>query len=650
MTNRRTVMHKLQNKIQIKKIKIVDPFWAKKIEMISKEVIPYQWDILNDNLPDVEPSHAVENFRIAAGEKEAEFYGMVFQDSDVAKWIEAASYSLKHHPDPEIEKYIDHVIDIMEKAQQPGGYLNTYYIVAKPEEKWTHFAFGHELYCAGHLIEAAVAYYNTTGKDKLLHIMSRFADYIDSLFGPEKTKQQKYPGHEEIELALIKLYHVTGEKRYLQLSKYFIDERGRQPSFLAEEPSFGNHKDRTWFDLEYHQAHAPVRDQKEVTGHAVRAMYLYTAMADLVLETGDKELLNALKTLWNNMTAKRMYITGGLGSQGFAERFTFDYDLPNDRSYTETCASIGLLFWSSRMLLIENDSRYADVFERVLYNGSLSGISWDGKKYFYVNPLEIYPEAVEKRYDHSHVKGARQPWYGCACCPPNIARLITSIDTYLYSINDDTLYIHHYMSNMIDCEISGNTVRISQTTNYPWEGNIKVRIDSECGREFTVALRVPGWCGNYTCKINNETIAIQDLEKGYIKLRRTWEKDDTIELYLEMKIECIQAHPKVRDNRGTVALQRGPVVYCLEEVDNGKDLAGISLAADSALEAEYDADYYGGMVLIKGTALRSDEDPWKNKLYQPIQNKTKEVRITAVPYFTWANREPGEMLIWIRYR
>ncbi len=641
MNNQKTISPPLKN------VKLTDDFWTQRQELIADVVIPYQWDVLNDNIPGTEPSHAIENFKIAAGESTGEFHGMVWQDSDVGKWIEAASYSLVSYPNPELEKNIDEVIETLAKAQQPDGYLNTYYTVAKPELRWKDFSFGHELYCAGHLMEAAVAYYQTTGKRNFLDIMCRYADYIDSVMGPEDHKMKVYCGHEEVELALVKLYRVTGNERYLALSRYFIDERGKKPCFMMNEPTFGNNENTKWFDLTYRQAHAPVREQTKVEGHSVRAMYLYTAMADLALETGDDSLKNVLRALWDNLIHCRMYITGGIGSQGHAERFTFDYDLPNDSAYAETCASIGLIFWAQRMLWLDVDSQYADIMEKALYNGALSGISQDGKKYFYVNPLEVYPEAVVSRYDLQHVKTERQQWFGCACCPPNIARLISSLGQYIYSQNGDEIYTHLYIGNEAQIDVNGNKVSIRQKTDYPWEGKVSVSLKVEHPVEFTLALRIPGWCKQYQVQINNQSIESFSLEKGYLKLKRVWNHDDRIELALDMPVELIQANPKVRAASGKVAIQRGPIMYCLEEIDNGEDLWDVSVAKNVRFEMEF-SEELNKVPVIKGKAFRSDCASWENMLYRPADEKLKEVDFQAVPYYLWGNRKPGEMLVWLR--
>ncbi|MBE3113363.1 MAG: glycoside hydrolase family 127 protein, partial [Actinobacteria bacterium] len=397
--------------IALKSVNIEESFWSRYVELIRDTVIPYQWEVLNDRIPGVTPSHSIKNYRIASGLEQGEFQGMVFQDTDVAKWIEAVAYSIETKPDLELEKTVDGVIDIIEKVQQPDGYLNTYYTLKEPGKRWTNFRECHELYCAGHMIEAAVAYYEATGKRKLLDIMCRFTDYIDSVIGPEPGKIKAYPGHQEIELALVKLYKATGNEKYLKLSKYFIDERGKEPYYFdIEAKKRGNvlhYPEFAKFDRKYAQTHLPVRQQTTAEGHAVRAVYMYSAMADIAAETGDTELLEACRRIWNNIVTKRMYITGSIGSTEFGESFTCDYDLPNDTNYSETCASIGLMLFAYRMLQIEAKSCYADIMEKALYNTVLDGISLDGNSFFYVNPLEVWPEASEKSKIKGHVKVTR---------------------------------------------------------------------------------------------------------------------------------------------------------------------------------------------------------------------------------------------------
>lgn len=636
--------------IDLKDIVITSPFWEERIKLMAGKVIPYQWDALNDNIAGAEPSHAIENFRIAAGESNEPFHGMLFQDSDVAKWIEAASYSLVHYPNKELKDRIDEVIELIGRAQQEDGYLNTYYTVVCPEKRWTNFAFGHELYCAGHLIEAAVAHFCATGEKSLLNIICRYADHIDSIMGLEQDKMKVYCGHEEIELALIRLYHVTKEKRYLKLAEYFIDERGKQPCFLEKEETYGSDLNKSrWSLLDYHQAHKPVREQTEADGHAVRAMYLYTAMADIALETGDRELKNALEKLYHNVRQKRMYITGGLGSQGHAERFTFDYDLPNDTAYTETCAGIGFVFWMQRMLLLDINSKYADDMERALYNGILSGISLDGTRYFYVNPLEVLPEAVEKRFDLDHVKAQRVQWFGCACCPPNIARLITSIGQYVYTMSDDTIYTHLYIGGESHINLKDGKVSLIQTTNYPWEGHVKIQVNTEIKETFTLALRIPDWCGHYKISINgDDSTDLLYRENGYVLIKKIWAEEEIVEIEFNMPVQLIQANPKVRENTGKLAITRGPLVYCIEEMDNGSNLSAFSIALDNKFNVEYDKNLLGGAVSIKLDGYRIDEKALGNELYRGAVDSDTPAQIVAVPYSMWGNRDSGEMSVWIR--
>ena len=632
------------------KITITDRFWKQRQEVIRDQVIPYQWEALNDRLPNTSPSHAIENFRIAAGEAEGDFFGMVFQDSDVAKWIEAVAFSLENEPNDALEQMIDEVVALLAKAQDKSGYLNTYYQVKEPTKRWTNVRDNHELYCAGHLIEAAVAYYHTTGKKQFLDVMSKYADYIDTVFGHGEDKINGYPGHQEIELALIKLYDATGIERYLNLGKYFIDERGKQPHYFDIEKKERGDTNPFWFndDYAYLQADKPVREQKEAVGHAVRAVYMYTAMADLASKTNDETLKKACETLWENVTQKQMYITAGIGSMAFGEAFSFDYDLPNDLSYTETCASIGLVFWAKRMLALEVDRKYADVMETALYNGTISGMDLEGKKFFYVNPLEVHPEASEKRNDKKHSKPVRQKWFGCACCPPNIARLIASIGHYIYSQHDKKLFVHLYMGNETQMEIEGNQIGVIQQTNYPWDGKIAINVSPESDISFTMAFRIPGWSRSAIVKVNGEIIDHMPLIKnGYVHLERVWSENDQIEIELQMVIERIQANPLVRNNNGKVALQRGPIVYCLEEVDNGDNLPSIFLPRSAKLTANFESELLEGIVVISGHAERNDEVGWENQLYRPVEDQTKTVEIKAIPYYAWCNRQPGEMTVWV---
>jgi len=644
-------MTKRMKAIPIRNVTIDDSFWAKRQKLVRETVIPYQWDALNDAIPDAEPSHTVENFRIAAGELKADYYGQVFQDSDLAKWLEAAGYALSMKRDEKLEAIADGVIDLLERAQQKDGYLNTYFTVAKPGKKWTNLRDDHELYCAGHLIEAAVAYFEATGKRKFLDVMCRYADHMADVFGTKPGQIRGYDGHPEIELALVRLYHATGNRSYLELSRYFIEERGQEPYFFDIEESQRTEHRVARRKADYFQAHLPVRQQKTAEGHSVRALYLFSGATDIAQEYNDRELLEVCKELWKNVTRKRMYVTGGVGSNEYWESFTVDYDLPNDRAYTETCASISLMFWASRMLQIEADREYADVMERVLYNGILSGISLDGKSYFYVNPLEVWPSACDIREDLQSVARTRQSWFGCACCPPNIARLIASLGQYIYSYNerDDEWFVHLYIGGKAHQTIGGQQVELTQQSNYPWDGNITFTVSAEQPVEFTVALRLPGWCKGATLTVNGAAVDLSScVNKGYAKVKRVWQNGDRIELTLPMAVEKVRSNPKVRENVGKLALQRGPIVYCLEEADNGDNLRDVRVSRSADFAAHYEEGHLEGVVVLDGGAWRTEEASYDNEsLYATEPFASTPVPIRAIPYYAWANREPGEMLVWL---
>jgi uncharacterized protein len=641
-------MNKKMSPIPLRAVKLSDRFWCERQSIVRNSVIPYQWEALNDRVPGVDPSHTIENLRIAAGESEGEYHGMVFQDSDLAKWLEAVGYALALERDEKLETMADEVIDLVRRAQGDDGYLNTYFTVAKPGQRWTNLRDDHELYCAGHLIEAAVAYYEATGKRVLLDVVCRLLDHISTVLGTGAGQKRGYPGHPEIELALMRLYAVTNDRKHLELCRYFIDERGRQPNFFEHEAK--ERGDSRPVSMDYFQAHAPVREQTDIRGHAVRAVYLYSGAADLAAETGDAELLDACRRLWENAIQKRMYVTGGIGSSHHLESFTIDYDLPNDRAYAETCAAIGLVFWAHRMLQIDGESQYADVMERAIYNGILSGISLDGTKYFYVNPLEVWPAAAEHRDDLKSVTTTRQGWFGCACCPPNIARFLQSFGRYMYSVNEDKkeVHVHLFAGSEAVVDIGGQTVRFVQETDYPWDESVRISVHPENGAaEFTLCLRLPEWCREPGVSVKDDGIGLEGItQKGYAKLTRTWQDGDSVELVLPMKVEFVRAHPELRENAGRVALQRGPLVYCLEEADNGANLSEICVAEEGGFSATFEPDLLGGVTVLAGSAERVGV-PGGN-LYTTEAPKRKPVEIKAVPYFAWCNRKPGEMIVWIR--
>lgn len=649
--------HYSTSPIPLEKVRIQDEFWSEYIRLVRDVVVPYQWEALNDRVPGAEPSHAIRNFRIAAGEEKGDFYGMVFQDSDVAKWLEAVAYLLETAPDPELERVADEVIEIIGKAQQPDGYLNTYFTLREPGKRWTNLAECHELYCAGHLIEAAVAYTKATGKRRLLDIACKFADHIGTVFGSEPGKLKGYDGHQEIELALMKLYHATGKDAYLQLCKFFVDQRGMLPHFYEEE--FKKRGGTVHFkelamsnDLQYSQAHLPVRKQDTAVGHAVRMVYMCAGMADLAAETGDAELLEACRRLWDNIVTKRMYITGGIGSMAHGESFTLDYDLPNDTVYAETCASIGLIFFARRMLQIDPRGEYADVMERALYNTVVSGMSKDGKHFFYVNPLEVKPDVCRINKAYAHVKPQRQGWFGCACCPPNIARLLASLGQYIYTSKDDTLYVHLYVGGSIDWEADGQGVRLEQLSDYTWNGNTSFRVSANKSAKFTLALRIPSWSkGDATIHIGGYKYAYssEQIVGGYLNITRLWQDGEVIDVSFPMPILRMKGHPSIRHTIGKVAIQRGPFVYCLEEADNGAELHAIQLWKRSELTTYFDSGLLGGLQVVEAEAGRISPEGWGSELYSSESAiRSEPVKAKFIPYFAWANRGVGEMSVWVR--
>ena len=635
----------------LKKVRVTDGFWSRYQDIAAEKIIPFQWRAINDEVPDIEPSHAIRNFRIAAGLEEGEFAGYVFQDSDVAKWLEAAAYLLTIRPDPELEKTADGVIGLIESAQQEDGYLDTFFQIAEPDKKFTNLNECHELYCAGHMTEAAVAYYEATGKDRLLNVMRRFIDLIDEKIGPEEGKLHGYPGHPELELALCRLYRATGEERYLKLCEYMVNARGTEPYFFEEElkrrgyTGFWGGGRQDHVDGKYNQSHKPIREQKEAVGHSVRAGYLYTGAADLAAEIGDESLARAMEVLWDNVTNRQMYITGAVGSQVWGEAFSFDYHLPNDTVYGETCAAISMVFFAKRMLRMKADRTYADVMERLLYNGTISGMALDGQHFFYTNPLAMWEEATKRSGASGHIRSKRPGWFGCACCPPNLARMITSLGGYIYSTSADTAYVHLYVGSEAELDVGGKTVTLSQTGNYPWDGHIVLKPGAGT---YRLALRIPGWARTFSVRINGAAVS-PALENGYAVMSREWRDGDEVILDLPMPVEFAEANPLLRADNGRVAIMRGPVVYCLESADNGEDLDALQLTDPDAFRAEADDSLFSGMVKLTGPALR--RKPWTTgalyRTYRP--GDLEECEITAIPYAFWDNREDTrEMIVWIR--
>ena len=636
-------MQKKQNKnISLKNVQVQDGFWKPMQDLIIETVIPYQEKILNDEIPGVEKSHALANFRIAAGMEKGEFYGMVFRDSDVAKWLEAVAYSLVVHPDAELEKRADEVIETIEKAQQEDGYLNTYFTIKEPEHRWQNLQECHELYCAGHMMEAAVAYYDATGKDKLLKVMERMADHIDRRFGPDKITG--IPGHQEVEIGLMRLYHTTGEERYCNLAEYFINERGKNPNFFYEES-----QKRGWThfgidpkDTVYNQSFATVYDQKEAVGHSVRAVYMYTAMADIAGTTGDERLYQACVDLWKNMTEKRMYLTAGIGSTGELEAFTKDYDLPNDMVYAETCASIGLIFFAKQMLELEANGKYADVMERAFYNGTISGMQADGKRFFYVNPLEVNPGISGVVPGYKHVLPERPGWYACACCPPNLVRLITSLGKYVWDETDDTIFSHMFVGQKAELEKAD----IDVESSYPWEGKVTYHVHSKKEEEYTLAIHIPGYLKDICVKVNGEQIEWKKFMKnGYLYLTRKW-GESQVEILFDLEVRKVYANKNVREDAGKVALMRGPFVYCFEGVDNGNDLQAMCIDADTQAET-----FVGKEGVLKDKVcihVQGYEDERESDaLYSEEKPDYQPHELTAIPYYLWGNRGVNQMRVWM---
>lgn len=604
-------------RVSFTEVEIKDNFWLPKQETNRIASIPV-------NLENLVKAGNIKNFELAAAGERKGYQGPVFMDSDLYKALEAASYALAIHPDPELDKKLDEIIALVAKAQQPDGYLNTYFTVVAPERRWKNLRDDHELYCAGHLFEAAVAHYQATGKKTLLNVAIKFADYIDSVFGP--GKRMGYPGHPEIELALIKLWKVTGEQRYFNLARFFIENRGKK--FFAEE-----HKtplDR--YDGTYWQDDVPIFEHRNIKGHAVRAAYLMSGATDVAGEINSEPLLKMLGRVWRNTVYRNMYITGGIGPSAHNEGFTEDYDLPNLTAYQETCASVALAQWNHRLALLYGDSKYVDVYERSLYNGVLSGVSHDGKRFFYVNPLE-------SRGTHH-----RSPWFGCACCPPNVARTLASLGEYAYAASDDGLWVNLYIQGKVTTRLKNGKFGINVTTDYPWDGKVLIVPIIEKPAEYELRLRIPGWCEQYTISLNKKKIDSPKIERGYIVLKKEWRSNDRIELNFEMPVLKVMANPRVKADLGLIALQRGPIVYCVEACDFDVPLNTIYLPLETELKP-VKTNLFNGIVTLQGYACSLEEIDWKDALYKPIK-EVKKVKFTAIPYFSWDNRKAGPMRVW----
>lgn len=647
-----------QQEIPLHQIKVTDPFLGQYQRLVRDVVIPYQWAALNDKVEEAEPSHAIDNFRIAAGEAHGEFYGMVFQDSDVAKWLEAVAWSLSQQPDAGLEQTAQAVIALIEAAQCQDGYLNTYFTVKAPDERWTNLAECHELYCAGHMIEAGVAWFLSTGQRRLLDVVCRLADHINQVFGPRPDQLHGYPGHPEVELALMRLYEVTGEARYMTLANYFVEQRGQgAPHFYDEEyekrgqTSFWHTYGPAWMvkDKAYSQAHLPLAAQDKAVGHAVRFVYLLTGVAHLARLHRDQEKRAICLRLWNNMVQRQLYITGGIGGQGSGEAFTSDFDLPNDTVYAESCASIGLMMFANRMLQLEGDSQYADVMERALYNTVLGGMALDGKHFFYVNPLEVHPASIPHNHIYDHVKPVRQRWFGCACCPPNIARVLTSIGHYIYTRREDALYVNLYIGNRTALDIQGQALTLCLTGNYPWDETVTLTLNCAVPVHQPLALRLPEWCQAPQVLLNG-TPCPGEIRRGYLHVDRHWEDGDTLTLHLPMPVRQVYGHPQLRHVAGKVALQRGPLVYCVEQADNGEALHNLWLNAAPAFEVVDGQGLFAGKKLIRASGVRVQAPATSGQTlyrYDQAPQRQQAQALTFIPWYSWANRGEGEMRIWV---
>lgn len=579
------------------------------------------------------------NMRLAAGRAQGEYRSTFpFLDSDLYKWLEAAAYELGNGSDAEIERMVGETIELLAAAQRPDGYLNSYYSVVHGDRRWQDLKNGHELYCAGHLFQAAVAHHRMTGRPELLAIARRLADNIDSVFGVHKRRG--VCGHPEVETALVELYRETGEKRYLALASYFIDDRGQGTIGIAPAQAA------------VYQEHTPVRQAETVEGHAVRALYLTAGVTDVYMETGDKGLLDAVQRQWRDMTSRKLYITGGVGSRIQSEAFGEPYELPNDLGYCETCAQIASIQWSWRMLLVTGDARYADLMERTLFNGFLSGRSLDGLRTRYENPL--------LRRGYRPVFGShgneRKEWYDCACCPPNIMRLIASLAHYMATTRDDGVQIHQYAPSDLHCAIAVGDVHLHSQTDYPWQDKVLLTVAQTPAATWTLSLRAPAWCTRPTVMVNGKPAAVAVGENGYLRIERRWRDGDVVELRLPMPPRLTVAHPRIDTTIGSVAIERGPLVYCLESPDQPQDinLLDVELAHDTPLEPLWKDDLLDGVVVIKARGYAVDSASWGDALYRPLsaQKSTdrRPVSLVAIPYYAWDNRGLTAMRVWIPLR
>ncbi|MFC2161382.1 glycoside hydrolase family 127 protein [Acidobacteriota bacterium] len=611
-------------------VHFTDNFWLPRLETNKKVTIPFAFD-------QSEQTGRLKNFEIAGGAAEGEFCSIYpFDDSDVYKIIEGASYTLNIEPDSELEGFLDELIAKIAAAQEDDGYLYTARTIEQDPpvqwtegDRWSNLYLGHELYNMGHFYEAAVAHHLATGKRNMLDLAIKNANLITSVFGP--GKKSGVPGHQEIEIGLVKLYRITGDQKYLNLAKHFLDQRGREEG----RELFG----------QYSQDHIPILEQDEAVGHAVRAAYMYSGIADVAALSGDAGYIQTVDRIWENVISKKMYITGGIGARGGGEAFGPNYELPNASAYAETCAAIANAFWNHRMFLLHGDAKYIDVLEKVIYNGMLSGVALSGDLFFYPNPLESFGQ-------HE-----RSSWFNCACCPSNISRFMPSIPGYVYAQREKSLFVNLFVDSETDIVMNNNKISVIQETEYPWEGKVLIRLEPESEMKFSVYVRIPGWAleqpvpmdlyhfiesvdESPTLRVNGETVPL-NLNKGYVDIQRSWIGGDTIELNLPMPVRRVESHSKVEENTGKIALVRGPVVYCAEWIDNEGHVSNLVLPDDSQLLAEYREKLLNGVTVIKGKALALFGAENESSDRREMQE------FTAIPYYAWAHRGSGEMAVWI---
>ncbi len=604
-------------------------FWARR-QSVNRDVgLAHGYRML-------EQAGNLSNLRIAAGRVQGHYQGPVFMDSDVYKWLEALAYEMMRRPAPQWQQTADDVIELVRAAQQNDGYLNSYYTVAEPENRWTDIAHGHEMYCAGHLFQAAVAVHRARRDDRLLQVARRLADHIDATFGP--GRRIATPGHPEIEMALVELYRETGEARYLRLAQFLVQQRGH--GLLGP----GRYNSSA-----YYQDRVPVREASTLEGHAVRAMYLATGVADIYLETGDRTLLDALERQWQDMVAGKMYITGGLGSRHLGEAFGQPYELPSEAAYCETCATIGSIHWNWRMLLATGEARFADLMERAFFNGFLSGVSLDGSRFFYVNPLTSQGSAEVL----SRTTPERMEWHQVACCPPNVMRTLASLDDFFATSGDDGVQIHQYAPIRLAAETAaGGRVVACVETDHPWDGRVVLRIEEAPAGSFTVSLRIPSWAEGTEIDVNGSPAGAEPRPNTYVSLTRTWQTGDRVEMRLDMGPWLIAPHPRIESSRGHLAIERGPIVYCIEQADQGSNhVLDLELDPRGPLESVWRSDLLGGLVQIKARGFARDSSAWQGHLYERADRVGDGIRaptdLVAIPYYAWANRGAGAMRVWI---